>query len=88
MPGFGTTQMTLGAVKELCEILGFSNLREIDIKDISTKMFDMINHNPQDYDVTYENVQARARTYLLMSTANKENGIVLALACTFSYVTS
>ena len=77
MPGFGTTQMTLGAVKELCEILGFSNLREIDIKDISTKMFDMINHNPQDYDVTYENVQARARTYLLMSTANKENGIVL-----------
>ena len=77
MPGFGTTHMTLGAVKELCEILDFSNLREIDIKDVSTKMFDMINHNPQDYDVTYENVQARARTYLLMSTANKENGIVV-----------
>ena len=37
----------------------------------------MINHNPQDYDVTYENVQARARTYVLMSTANKENGIVV-----------
>lgn len=77
MPGFGTTQMTLGAVKELCTILGFSNLREVDIKDISLKMFDMINHNPQDYDVTYENVQARARTYVLMSTANKENGIVI-----------
>lgn len=77
MPGFGTTQMTLDAVKELCAILGFSNLREIDIKDISLKMFDMINHNQQDYDVTYENVQARARTYVLMSTANKENGIVI-----------
>ncbi len=77
MPGFGTTQMTLGAVKELCDILGFSGLREIDIKDISLKMFDMINHNQQDYDVTYENVQARARTYILMSTANKENGIVV-----------
>lgn len=77
MPGFGTTQMTLGAVKELCTILGFSNLREVDIKDVCTKMFDMINHNPQDYDVTYENVQARARTYVLMSTANKENGIVV-----------
>ena len=77
MPGFGTTQMTLTAVKELCEKLGLSNLRETDIKDVSLKMFDMIGHNPQDYTVTYENVQARARTYLLMSVANKENGIVV-----------
>lgn len=77
MPGFGTTQMTFDAVKELCGVLGFSGLREIDIKDISLKMFDMINHNRQDYNVTYENVQARARTYVLMSTANKENGIVI-----------
>lgn len=76
MPGFGTTDMTLTAVKSLCAELSLK-LVEYSIKDISNLMLDKIEHFGDKKDITYENIQARARTYILMSTANRENGIVI-----------
>jgi NAD+ synthase (glutamine-hydrolysing) len=76
MPGFGTTSRTLQNAIKLCTILGVT-LKEVDIKDISRAEFKAIEHDERDLSVTYENVQARARTAILMNSANKLNGIVV-----------
>ncbi len=76
MAGFGTTSRTKNNAIELCEKLGVT-LREADITDISLKEFELIGHDRDDLSVTYENVQARARTSILMNTANRENGLVI-----------
>ena len=76
MPGFGTTTRTKNNATQLCELLGVT-LRTADITKISLAEFQAINHNPNEYSVTYENVQARARTSILMNTANKEGGLVI-----------
>ena len=51
--------------------------REIDIKASCLQHFRDIGHNPDVYDITYENVQARERTQILMDIANKEGGLVV-----------
>jgi len=76
MPGFGTTSRTKNNAIELCETLGVT-LRKVDIKEIALKEFEAIGHEIDDHSVTYENVQARARTSLLMNTANREGGLVI-----------
>jgi NAD+ synthase (glutamine-hydrolysing) len=76
MPGFGTTSRTKSNAVKLCEALGVT-LREVDITEISLKEFDAIGHDPEELSVTYENVQARARTSILMNMANKEGGLVI-----------
>ena len=76
MPGFGTTTRTKSNAIKLCETLGVT-LKEINITDISLKEFEAIEHNKQEHSVTYENVQARARTSILMNMANKEAGLVI-----------
>ena len=76
MPGFGTTSRTKNNAIELCEALGVT-LREIDITKISLAEFEAISHDVDDHSVTYENVQARARTSILMNTANREGGLVI-----------
>jgi len=76
MAGFGTTTETKNSARELCEILGVT-FRELDIKDISLMEFDLIGHSPEDLSITYENVQARARTSILFNTANREGAIVI-----------
>ncbi len=76
MPGFGTTSRTKNNAVTLCEALGVT-LKEIDITDLSLKEFDAIGHDPEDHSVTYENVQARARTSILMNMANREGGLVI-----------
>ena len=76
MPGFGTTSRTKNNAVELCNSLGVT-LRTIDITKISLAEFEAIGHNPDDLSVTYENVQARARTSILMNTANREGGLVI-----------
>lgn len=75
MPGFGTTDRTYNNAVELCQILK-TDFREISIKDSSLRHFEDIGHDKEVLDVTYENVQARERTQLLMNIANKEGGIV------------
>ena len=76
MPGFGTTSRTKNNAVTLCEALGVT-LKEIDITDLSLKEFDAIGHDPEEHTVTYENVQARARTSILMNMANREGGLVI-----------
>ncbi|OHD38957.1 MAG: NAD(+) synthase [Spirochaetes bacterium GWF1_31_7] len=76
MPGFGTTTMTRNAVEKLCDELAIP-LLQYPIHDISNTMFDTIEHPRDTHDITYENIQARSRTYILMSIANKHNGIVI-----------
>jgi len=76
MPGFGTTSRTKNNAIELCKALGLT-LRTIDITKLALTEFEAIGHPIDDYSVTYENVQARARTSILMNTANREGGLVI-----------
>jgi NAD+ synthase (glutamine-hydrolysing) len=76
MPGFGTTSRTKNNAIELCNALGVT-LRSVDITAISLKEFEAIGHDVNDHSITYENVQARARTSILMNTANREGGLVI-----------
>ncbi|MDD5603298.1 MAG: NAD(+) synthase [Eubacteriales bacterium] len=76
MPGFGTTNHTYSNAVALIGSLG-AELREIDIKPACLLHFRDIGHDPGQCDVTYENVQARERTQVLMDAANKEGGLVL-----------
>jgi len=76
MPGFGTTTRTKSNATQLCEALDVS-LKTVDITEISLHEFQAIDHDKDEHSVTYENVQARARTSILMNTANKEGGLVI-----------
>jgi NAD+ synthase (glutamine-hydrolysing) len=76
MPGFGTTGRTLENAKRLCEGLGVT-FRHIDITDICLQYFEKIGHDPDVHNVVFENVQARARTEILMNMANELGGIVV-----------
>lgn len=76
MPGFGTTGRTYENAVALCEAL-CTDLREIPIDGVSRLQFEAIGHDSSSHDITYENVQARARTEILMNLANRENGIVI-----------
>jgi len=76
MPGFGTTKRTKSNAIKLCEALEVT-LRTIDITEICLKEFKAIGHDKNEHSVTYENVQARARTSILMNVANKEYGLVI-----------
>ena len=76
MPGFGTTKRTKNNAVAMAELLGVE-LRTIDIKSSCLQHFSDIGHDPAKLDVTYENVQARERTKILMDLANKEGGIVV-----------
>ncbi len=76
MPGFGTTDRTHDNAVKLMEYLGISH-REISIVPAVKQHFKDIGHDPSVHDVTYENAQARQRTYLLMDIANACGGIVI-----------
>lgn len=76
MPGFGTTDRTYNNACTLAKTLGVE-LREISIVPCVTQHFTDIGHDPSCHDVTYENAQARARTWLLMDIANKEGGLLV-----------
>lgn len=76
MPGFGTTGRTYDNALQLMQELGV-DLREIPIRQACLQHFKDIGHDPDTFDITYENVQARERTQILMDLANKENGLVV-----------
>lgn len=76
MPGFGTTTRTKSNAEKLCERLGVT-LKTVNITELSLKEFEAIGHDPNEHTVTYENVQARIRTSILMNTANKIGGLVI-----------
>ncbi|HKM98932.1 MAG TPA: NAD(+) synthase [Candidatus Binataceae bacterium] len=80
MPGFATSDRTLGQARRLMAALGCS-AHEIDIRPGATQMLKNIGHPHSDgerqYDVTYENVQAGERTSLLFRLANLNGALVV-----------
>jgi len=76
MPGFGTTNATYTNAMELMKVMNVS-IREVNIKDACLQHFKDIGHDADVHDVTYENVQARERTQILMDLANKHGGLVI-----------
>ena len=76
LPGFGTTKRTKSNAVKLAELLG-TELSTVDIQKACLQHFADIGHDPKKLDVTYENVQARERTQILMDIANSEGGIVV-----------
>lgn len=76
MPGFGTSRRTKSNAGDLCEGLGLG-LETVDIRKSCRVHFRDIGHDGRTPDTTYENVQARMRTMVLMNKANMTGGIVL-----------
>jgi len=76
MPGFGTTDRTYSNALALMRSLG-TEIREIPISEASLLHFRDIGHDKDIHDVTYENVQARERTQILMDLANKTGGLLV-----------
>src|SRR6185436_5061517 len=76
MPGFGTSERTYRVACALVRALG-ATLREADVKPLAGDMFAAIGHDAQVEDVTFENVQAWARKFVLFSVASQVRGIDL-----------
>ncbi|HXJ32544.1 MAG TPA: NAD(+) synthase [Candidatus Eisenbacteria bacterium] len=76
MPGFGTSEGTYRVACSLVRALG-ATLREVDVKPIASDVFAAIGHDPTIEDVTFENVQAWARKFVLFGAASRERGIDL-----------
>lgn len=76
MPGLATGIKTKSIAKKIMEKLNVTSM-EISIKEEVENHLKLIGHNTKTKDVTYENAQARYRTYVLMDLANKHSGIVI-----------
>ncbi len=80
LPGFATTERTLGQARRLMAALGCTT-GEIDIRPSCLQMLRDIDHpaarGEEVYDVTYENVQAGERTSHLFRLANHRGGMVV-----------
>jgi NAD+ synthase (glutamine-hydrolysing) len=76
MPGFGTTNRTYTNALHLMNVMGIT-AREISITAACEQHFRDVGHDPSVHDVTYENIQARERTQILMDIANQTNGLVV-----------
>lgn len=76
MPCFGTTNRTRSNAEKLAEAYGVE-LKTVDIQASVHQHFADIEHDATKLDVTYENAQARMRTYILMNLANRVGGLVV-----------
>ncbi len=76
MPCFGTTNRTYNNSLELIDSLKIVK-KEINIKEACIKHYEDIGHDISVHDVTYENVQARERTQVLMDYASEIGGLVV-----------
>lgn len=76
MPGFGTTNRTYHNSINLCTEIDTA-FREVNIQDACLQHFKDIGHDPKIHDITYENVQARERTQILMDLANNLGAILV-----------
>ena len=70
MPCFGTTKRTRSNAEILCQELGVQ-FREISIANTVRSHFADIGQSETNFDVTFENGQARVRTLELMDLANR-----------------
>lgn len=76
MPCFGTTSRTKNNALGLMHELNVTSL-EVDITESVRVQFRDIGQDENIHDVTYENVQARTRTEILMNKANQVGGLVI-----------
>lgn len=76
MPCFGTTSRTKNNALGLMEELNVTS-NEVDITESVRIQFRDIEQDESVHDVTYENVQARTRTEILMNKANQVGGLVI-----------
>lgn len=76
MPCFGTTSRTKNNALGLMAELGVTS-SEVDITESVRIQFRDIEQDEKVHDVTYENVQARTRTEILMNKANQVGGLVI-----------
>lgn len=80
MPGFATSDHTKSNAIALAEAIGAS-IETIDIRPMATELLTGIGHpfanGEPVYDVTFENVQAGARTDFLFRLANQNGGFVV-----------
>ena len=76
MPGFGTTGRTYNNAVAMMKLLGVT-FKEVNIKEACLLQFQDLDFDPALRTSTYENVQARQRTSILMNLANKTGGMVV-----------
>lgn len=92
MPGFGSSTHTQDNAAQLAQSLGASHER-VSVSDLSRDVLVAMGHpagaptidellarvrkDPSLADISFENVQARLRTLLLMSVANRVGGMVV-----------
>ena len=76
MPGFGTTGRTYNNAVQLIKLTG-AEFKEVDIKPACLQHFQDIGFDPAQRTNTYENVQARERTAILMNLANLKGGLLV-----------
>jgi NAD+ synthase (glutamine-hydrolysing) len=80
MPGFATSERTLAQARRLMRAIA-CEAHEIDIRPASLQMLKDIGHpyasGREQYDVTFENVQAGERTNLLFRLANLHEALVV-----------
>lgn len=80
MPGFGTSSSTRQNAEVLSRTLGVS-FSELDIRPTAQAMLAELGHpvasGTEQYDVTFENVQAGLRTDYLFRLANLHGGLVV-----------
>ncbi len=76
MPGLASSEQTQDNAQALAAALGVPNT-VIPIHELAEMELAALGHNGHDQDITYENVQARARTSLLFNYANKHHAMVL-----------
>lgn len=80
MPGFATSDRTLNNARRLMDAMGVTS-GEIDIRPSSKQMLEDIGHpymeGEEQYDVTFENVQAGDRASHLFRLANHHGAMVV-----------
>lgn len=76
MPGFGTTGRTYNNSVAMMQAMGVT-LKEVNIREACLLHFKDLDFDPALRTNTYENVQARERTKILMNLANKTGGMVV-----------
>ncbi|WP_296943065.1 NAD(+) synthase [uncultured Massilia sp.] len=80
MPGFATSERTLEQARQLMRVVGCT-AHEIDIRPSCIQMLKDLGHpyadGQEQYDVTFENVQAGERTSHLFRLANHHHAIVI-----------
>ena len=76
MPGFATSEGTKSNAWRLMKAVGVT-AEEIDIRPAARQMMKDLGHPEDQYDVTFENIQAGLRADYLFRAANQRGGIVL-----------